>query len=345
VSKLISRCGIDCGTCPWGPYPRKNMTAEEFERYRRNAKKILGYQPMKKPCFLCQTPDEEIPKEARLPSRNCLVRQCIDKISVENCAYCSRFPCDEVKDITEAWNRKKIEEKLGSPISEEDYHAFVEPFEALSRLEVIRASLKPEDIVEAANFPPLKIKVVDFPKNVPFSKEETEAFKTLHKFLAAIKRSSLGSRDIDTFAQQQRLKKWMPHFLRFLWILGRFGGFKKENGACLMVDAKTYMANRGSEKTLASWSFVKDTIFRILLDFGVQCERVSLKGVKEEDLTTGTGYLRSEGWTMTMSFEKKLGGVATLEALQAYANKLGKEYGKKTFRYFFDVDMQVLSED
>jgi len=189
---------------------------------------------MQKPCFLCQTPDKEIPKGAKLPSRNCLVRQCVDKIGVENCAYCSHFPCDQVKDVSGAWNRKKIEEKLGSPISEEDYHHFVEPFEALSRLEAVRASLKPEDIVEAAKVPPLKIRVVDFPKNVLFSKEETEAFKTVHKLLVAIKRSSLGLKDVDTFAQQQRLKRRMPHFLRFLWILGRFGDFKKENGACLV---------------------------------------------------------------------------------------------------------------
>jgi len=299
---------------------------------------------MRNPCFICQTPNEEIPKRAKLPSRNCLVRQCVEKIGVENCAYCSRFPCDQVKDVSGAWNRQKIEEKLGAPISDEDYHTFVEPFEALSLLEAIRVSLKPEDIVEAAKVPPLKIKIVDFPKNMPFSKEETEAFKTLHKLLAAIKRSSLGLKDVDTFAQQQRLKRRTPYFLRFLWILGRFGEFKTEKDACLMGDAKTYMANRGSEKILASWHVVRDTVFKILLEFGVHCERVTLKRVKEKDLTTGTGYLRSKGWAMKMSFEKEAGGASTLKALQTYSKRLDKKYGKKAFQYFSDADMRVLGK-
>jgi len=100
-----------------------------------------------------------------------------------------------------------------------------------------------------------------------------------------------------------------------------------------------------SEKTLASWSFVKDTILKALLEFGVHCEHVSLKEVKEKDLTTGTGYLRSKGWAMKMSFEKKAGGATTLKALQTYANKLDRKHGKKAFQYFSDVDMRVLGKD
>jgi len=110
VSKLTSKCGMDCGTCPWGPYPRQNMTAEEFGQYKKRAKEILGYTPMKTPCPTCQTLDEEIPKGSKLPPRNCLVRQCVDKTGIENCAYCSRFPCEQAKDTSGAWNRQKFEE-------------------------------------------------------------------------------------------------------------------------------------------------------------------------------------------------------------------------------------------
>lgn len=149
MSKLTSKCGMDCGSCPWGPYPRQGMTAKEFEQYKKRAKEILGYTPMKTPCPTCQTPDEESPKRSKLPPRNCLVRQCVDKTEVENCAYCSRFPCEHVKDISGAWNRQKFEEKLGAPISDANYHAYVDPFEGLTRLESIRASLKSEEIVEA----------------------------------------------------------------------------------------------------------------------------------------------------------------------------------------------------
>ena len=341
MSKLVSKCGLDCGTCPWGPYPRKDMTTEEFEQYKKRAKEILGYTPMKTPCHTCQTPDEEIPKGAKLPPRNCLVRQCVDKIDVENCAYCSRFPCGYVKDA--AWNREKFEKKLGAPVSEEDYNTFIKPFEGLKRLENVRASLKSDEIVQAAKVPPLKTKIVDFPNSLPFSKKDTAAFKSLHKILASLKRSSLELKDIDTFAQQQRLKNRIPHFLRFLWIFGRFGDLKTEDGVHLVVDAKTYIDNRGSEKTLATWSFVKDVIIKILSEFGVRCERVVLKGAKEKDLVTPGGYLRGKGWVVMMTFDEKAGGVAALRALKNYSKKLDEKYGKKAFRYFAKIDMRVLS--
>ncbi len=111
-----------------------------------------------------------------------------------------------------------------------------------------------------------------------------------------------------------------------------------------MVDARTYEGNRGSEKTLAIWFFVKETVFKVLSEFGVCCERVALKGVKEEDLATGTGYLRSKGWIMKMSFEEEIGGTAALKALQAYTRKLEEKYGKKAFKHFSDANMQILSE-
>ncbi len=343
MPKLVAKCGIDCGACPWGPYPRKGMTAEEFEQYRKNAKRVLGYMPIKTPCLTCQIPDSKIPKGSKLPSRKCLTRQCADKSGVANCAYCSRFPCYTLKATGGVWTRENIEEKLGAPISEEEYHAFVEPFEGIKRLEAIRASLMPEEIVEPAKVPKSKTKIADFPENLPFSKEETEAFKAVHKLLATIKRSSLGLQDTDTYAQQNKLKTRRAHLLRFLWILGCYGKFEKKN-AHLVVDATTYESNRGSEKTLAIWSFVKDTVFKVLSEFGVSCERVALKGVKEEDLATGTGYLRSKGWVMIMSFEEKVGGKAALKALQTYTRRLEEKYGKKAFRHFSDANMQILFE-
>ena len=319
------------------------MTAEEFDQYRNISKRILGYMPIKTPCLTCQTLDSEIPKGSKLPNRKCLIRQCVDKTGVADCAYCSRFPCDTVKATGGVWIRENIEKNLGAPISEEEYHAFVEPFEGIRRLEVIRASLKSEEIVEPARALTSETRIVSFPENLPFSKEETASFRAVHRLLAIIKRSSLGVRDTDTFAQQHGLESRRAHVLRFLWILGRYGKLEKEKSALLVVDASTYEANRGGEKTLAIWSFVKDTVFEVLSELGVCCKRAALKGVKEEDLATGTGYLRSKGWVMKMSFEEKIGGAAALKALQIYTRRLDEEHGKKAFQHFSDADMQVLS--
>ena len=345
MSRLLSKCGMDCRICPWGPHPRRDMAAEEFEQYKKKAKEILGYTPMKTPCFTCQTPDEEIPKGSKLPPRSCLVRQCVDKTGVLNCAYCSRFPCEHAKDTGGAWNRQKIEEKLGRRISEEDYHTYVEPFEALPRLKSIRASLKAGEIVKAPEVPPIKIEIVDFPERSTLPQEETAAFRAVHHLLAKIESSSFGLEDIDVFAQQHRLKKRIPHFLRFLWVLSRFGNLIKEDGShVLVVDAKNYLDNRGSEKTLASWPFVKDVILKTLSEFGVHCELVASKGVEEKNLTTPGGYLRNKGWTIRLSLDAKAGGFAALNALKIYTKQLDDKYGAKAFRYFSNADMHILDD-
>jgi len=343
MTNLVSKCGIDCSECPWGPYPRKDMDAKEFDRYRNNAKRILGYMPIKTSCVTCQTPDAEIPKTSKLPSRKCLIRQCVDKTGVANCAYCSRFPCDTLKQTAGLWNRKSIEAKLGITLSEEDYNSFVKPFEGISRLEPIRSSLKSDEIVEPAKVSISTTEIVDFPESLPL-KKETVSFKAVHSLLSAVERSSLGLRDTDTFAQQHKLEKQKAHILRFLWILGNYGKFEKEKGTYIVVDAGTYLANRGKEKTLSIWSFVEAVVFKNLSTFGVSCEGVALKGVKNEDLTTGTGYLRNRGWVIRMAFDEKIGGTATLKALQTYAKRLDEEYGSKAFRRFRDADMTVLLE-
>ena len=340
MSNLVSKCGIDCGACPWGPYPRKGMIAEDFEQYRNEAKMILGYMPIKTPCVTCRTPDAKIPKESRLPNRKCLIRRCVDKSGVENCAYCARFPCDTLKATAVAWNRETIEAKLGTPLSEEKYHSFVEPFEGIKRLKAIRASLKPNEIVEPAKAAVSKTKLFDFPDNI--ANQDADSFKAVHSLIANLARSSLGLQDTDTLAQQHKLESQRAHVLRFLWIIGNHGKFEKDH--CLVVDAETYIDNRGGEKSLAIWSFVETFVFKVLREFGVNCELVTSEGVAIEDLTTGTGYLRKKGWVIEVSFEEKVGGAAALKALQTYVRRLDRKYGAKAFRRFREADMQVLLE-
>jgi hypothetical protein len=315
------------------------MTSEQFDQYRNKGKQILGYTPIKTPCVTCQTPDEQIPKTSKLPSKKCLIRQCVDKAGLTNCAYCSRFPCDTLKATAGLWNRKSIETKLGAPLSEEDYHSFVEPFEGINRLKNIRSSLKPDEIVEPPKASLSKSKIVAFPDNLPVN-EGTSSFKAVHNLLASIERSSLGLKDTDTFAQQHKLEHRKAHILRFLWILGNYG--KLEENTHLVVDAETYQSNRGKQKNLSILSFVKEVVFTALADFGVCCELVALKGVKPEDLTTGTGYLRKRGWVIKIWFEEKIGGTDVLQALQSYANKLDKKYAPREFQHFREADMTVM---
>jgi hypothetical protein len=68
-----------------------------------------------------------------------------------------------------------------------------------------------------------------------------------------------------------------------------------------------------------------------LYEFGICCECAALKGFKEEELTTGTGYLRSKGWIIKMSFKNNIGYAAALTALQDYIRRLNEKYSKKVF--------------
>ncbi len=201
--------------------------------------------------------------------------------------------------------------------------------------------LRPEDIVDPAKISTIEMKVVDFPEDLPYSKEETAAFKTIHELLTTLQHSSFGLKDTDTFGQHYKLENLRVHVLRFLWILGRFGKFEKDKRAHLAIDARMYLANRGSEKTLAIWTFLKDTVFRILSEFGISCERVTSEDVQDMDLVTGTDYLRNRGWVIRMSFDDKIGGSSTLSALQIYARKIDESHGKKSFQHFKEADFRV----
>lgn len=343
MSTCVSKCGIDCGGCPWGPDPRKAMSGDEFDEFRHHAKRVLGYMPITTPCVTCQTPDADIPKKTVLPNRNCLIRRCVDKTGIANCAYCARFPCDALKAIAGLWTRHRIESKLGSPLSDEEYRAFVEPFEGLTRLDALRASLQPDEIVEPETVAKSATRLVAFPEGLPVT-DDVAAFKAVYTLLASLEQSSLGLRDTDTFAQHHTLETQKAHVFRFLWILGTNGTMDSETASYLVVDAATYHASRGKEKRLAIWSFVQDVVFKGLADFGVCCELVALTGVTTEDVTTGTGYLRKRGWVIRMAFEGRIGGTAALHALQTYAKNLDKHFGSRAFQRFRRADMRILLE-
>jgi hypothetical protein len=311
----------------------------EFDQYKNKGKEILGYMPLKTPCVTCLTPDEEIPIKAKLPRRKCLIRQCVDKTGVANCAYCSRFPCDTLEGTAGLWNRVSIEAKLGMPLSDDEYHTFVQPFEGLNRLQAIRTSLQPDEIIDPAKASSTT-RTIGFPNHL-FLQEERVSFKLVHDLLVTIENSALGLNDTDTFAQQHTLNTRKSHLLRFLWILGAYGQIEKENTTHLAVDAETYLAHRGTEKTLASWPFVEDVVFKMLAEFGVKSQRIALKGITEEELITGTGYLRKNGWRMALWFKEERDH-STLNALHKYATELKRRYGSKAFQRFQRADMREM---
>jgi hypothetical protein len=328
MKDLFSKCGCNCGRCP--SYKGNLQTDEDRQRCSDGWHKHLGFQlsPGKlRLCDGCQTPDDENP----VRYQNCYVRRCAMRNGVETCAHCSGYPCEDVPRVSLAADaRERTAARLATPIPEEDYLAFIEPYEGLKHLDEIRASLGPEDIVEITKVS-VRPRIVDLPDDLPFSKEEMSAFERLHRLLAAVEVAHGVS-----YARQAALKKRRRHLLKILWAFGRFGEPKEEGGPHLVIDSETYLA----QKIHSGYSRMKD-YFRVLKKYGVHCEHVPLTA--EGWLTPG-GALRREGWFIKMSFDDDAGGASALNALQSYTAKLDEKYGKRAFRCFSKADMRVLRE-
>jgi len=269
--------------------------------------------------------------EGFLYIKNCRVRGCAQYNGLENCAYCSTFPCQDVPTASVPVDyRDKVAQRLGSPIPEEDYLAFIEPYEGMEHLKQIHTALGSEDIVEMKEVSS-KPRLVDFPQDLPLPEEKTEAFEALHRLLGAVEVV-----DGVSYARRAVLRERRRRLLKILWAFGRFGQRAEEDGLHLVIKSDTYLAQRIE----SNYARVQD-YFQVLRGYGVQCEHVPLA---EEGWLTPKGALRRGGWLMKMSLTDSAGGTSALKALQSYAARLDEKHGRRAFRYFSVADMRVLSE-
>jgi len=347
LTKNVAKCGADCSICPWSKTVQDPMTKEQYEEYCVGCKKTLGFAPTGpyQNCVGCQTPEEEWPVGTRIPLKNCSFRICVMRTGIENCAYCSRFPCEYVKDRADEWSLDNIEKKFGKPVSDEDYNSYILPFERFSRLKKIHETLTPNQIVEVKTVPPTKDKIVKFPKNLELDEENVTSLKKVHYLLSVINKSSLNMKDTDVYAQQERLKTRIKHLMRFLWIIGNFAE-KEENANSFIIDAKSYMKNRHSESSLGYWSFMENFLMKAFQEFGVIIEIIQLSEEKvgKKGWLTPTGALRDRNWQMRVSCSEEIGFIKTLEALQSFCKKLEEKYRKRSFGYFAKADMRLFQK-
>jgi hypothetical protein len=325
MKDLFSKCGSNCGRCP--AYRENVKTDEDRQRCSDGWHMYLGARLRPDRCYCdgCQTPDDENPVRV---VRGCNIRKCAIFNGVETCAHCSGYPCVDLRGVAGTVSRERTEARLGAPVLEGDYLAFIEPYELIEHLDEIRASLGPEDIVEMTKAS-VRPAIVDFPVDLSLSKEETAALEALHGLLAEV-----GTAADVSYARQVALKKRRQNLLKMLWAFGRFGEPGEEDGPHLAIDGETYL----TQKIQSNYSRVKD-YFKVIEEYGVRCEHVPLT---EEGWLTPKGALRKRGWFMKMRFDDDAGGASALTALQSYTAKLDEKYGKGAFRYFSKADMRVL---
>lgn len=329
MKNLYSKCGINCGRCQ--SYRENLRTDEDRQRCSEGWARYLDFRlsPSKlRLCDGCQTPDDEDP----VRYQSCYVRRCAVRNGIDTCAHCSAYPCEDVPKVSiPADARERAAARLGTPIPEDDYLTFIEPYEGLKHLEEIRASLGPKDIFEMTSVS-AKPAIVPFPSNLPFSGEEISALEAVHRLLA-----SLEAAEGVSYARQTKLKKRRRELLRVLWAFGLFGEPKEDGGPHLVIDGETYLA----QKMHSGYSRMQE-YFEALSNHGVHCEHVPLT---EEGWLTPGGALRKRGWCMKISFGDKAGGPSALTVLQRYASRLEEKYDERAFRHFSRADMRVLTAD
>jgi hypothetical protein len=323
----ISKCGCNCGRCP--AFRGNAKTAADRERCSEGWHRYLGFRlnPERIICDGCQVPDDRNPTRI---ARACRRRTCALTNGVENCAYCSAYACEDLEALAASARRADIEARLGERIPEEDYLAFVEPYDVLGHLDAIRASLRPDEIVPMATFS-VRPAATAFPEQLPVPFEQMAAYRGLHGLL-----SEVGCVDDVSYAAQARLQRVRRDLLKMLWAFGLSGERDDEGGARLVIDGKTYL-----EQKIHSGRDRAEEYFEALANFSVRCELVPEPDAR---WLTPTGALRKQGWSMTLSFDDEAGGEAALKGLQRYAVALDEAYGKQAFRRFARADMRVLGE-
>jgi len=117
MDEVIAYCGLTCHTCAIFLATRetdsekKNKMRAEIARVIKEQYGVEQRAEDIGDCDGCRTED------GRVFCKDCKVRKCAKEKGVENCAYCTEYACDKLKEL------------------------FVKDPEAKTRLELIRSSL------------------------------------------------------------------------------------------------------------------------------------------------------------------------------------------------------------
>lgn len=90
---FISKCGCDCFNCP--SYKDNLRTIEKRQQCSSAWKEFLKIKLSSeklRACDGCSIPD----RERKTYYVNCRIRKCAMLNEMENCAFCTGFPCNEL---------------------------------------------------------------------------------------------------------------------------------------------------------------------------------------------------------------------------------------------------------
>jgi hypothetical protein len=336
MKDLFGKCGCNCGHC---------LASKENAKTFRNRKKCsngwrkyLGasIKPELCVCLGCQ---EEDPWKTgyMMPDRGCYIRPCAIALGITTCTQCGAYPCEDLRARIPGGDfRKNVAERMGRPVPEKDYIAFLEPYEGLVHLKALRQRLRSEDIMKMPKIAPLKAQIAAFPDHLVLSKAEIAGLESLYLLLKKIRTAQAA-----TYARQIMIKRRRDLLLSILWIFGLYGKMEGKNGVKLVIRGTKDIpghANMIIRKRDFAVHYYAAQSFRVLKSFGVNA----------------VYNIRGKEWKLTMRFTTKAGGSVALKALQCYVRVLVEKYGKpgyagssrykgKAFELFAKADMHILA--
>jgi hypothetical protein len=125
MEEIQTLCGYRCDLCQF--YIKNIESQKDKERVSQEFNRIFGYnvQPEDVECVGCKN-------EGKHADPDCPVRPCALEKGVENCAHCSEFICDRLKErinFTEEFLRDNKK-----PLSDKDFQSYIKPYQSKERM-------------------------------------------------------------------------------------------------------------------------------------------------------------------------------------------------------------------
>ena len=132
MEEILTLCGYRCDLCQF--YTKNSKSQKDKERVSQEFNRIFGsnIKPEDVECVGCKT-------EGKHADTSCPVRPCALEKGVENCAHCSEFICDRLKErinFTEDFSSKNKE-----AVSKENFDKYIKPYQSKKRLLETRKAL------------------------------------------------------------------------------------------------------------------------------------------------------------------------------------------------------------
>ncbi|MFX0016152.1 MAG: DUF3795 domain-containing protein [Promethearchaeota archaeon] len=322
----IAKCGHDCINCAWSIDSRKKIsTKQALKLFNKKCVTYMGTELTIAPCPGCQSQYDELPKNSKVSFniKSCLIRKCVTYNNIQNCAYCSKYPCDQLtkqKMISYAdfKNRYKNNENI-----KQDFNQFIKPFHRITILNKILRNIPQDEIKKPKSVSKVGI-LSDFFDNGINQETKLHLMNDIG-FLNVLNDSNFGIQDMNTYAGYYDFLAIRRNVMQFLWILLHFGKvqrIKKDSDMILTISAGLFLEKRKMFKNSFHLTYKSNLVdyIEILQKMGLDVRFEQL--IDESKYITQSGMLRNKGWFIQINKNDMMKNQNEINSLQDFVRNL-----------------------